>query len=64
LYQLPHDNGLQIGQLQTQVLYLCPETGPLSKRILGSQVSFLCLQSAEMEIVASTTSTIVIAGAL
>jgi hypothetical protein len=33
------------------VLKLLPETGCHGKRILGIQVSFLCLQSAELEVV-------------
>jgi hypothetical protein len=51
LHQLPHNNRLQIGQLLTQVLNLCPETGREGKRILGSEMSSLCLQSAELKIV-------------
>jgi hypothetical protein len=50
MYQLPHDNRLQIGQLRTQMLNLRPETVCQGKRVLGSQVSLLCLQSAELEV--------------
>jgi hypothetical protein len=50
LYQFPHDNRLQIFELRTQVLNLRPETGYQGKRVFGSQVSFLCLQYAELEV--------------